>query len=200
MSYILTPESFKRAYLTQIFLAINILCFIIGNLIIGDPAIYAVVLNYDLVVGQGAWWRLLTSIFFHWDFNHLFSNMLALLFYGASMEQNFKRGQYFIIYIISGLGGSIFSLFLNPLTSFALGASGAIFGIMGAVFVATARQNRNVLIIGLIYISYNLYYSFSPGIGTWAHIFGLLFGLGLGYVIWKQNMKKIVSKRVYYVS
>jgi membrane associated rhomboid family serine protease len=201
MSYVLTPDSLKRAYLTHIFLGINILCFIIGNLIIGWPVIVAVVLNYELVVGQGEWWRLLTSIFFHWDINHIFSNMLALLFYGASMEQNYSRKQYFLIYIISGLGGSVSSLLLNPVSTFSLGASGAIYGIMGAVFISTARQNRSVLIIGVIYITYNLIYSFSPGIGTWAHIFGLVFGLGLGYFFWKQNMKSknTQKNKIYYV-
>lgn len=198
MSYILTGDSFRNAKLTHLFLILNIGSFIIVNLItdliLQQNYLLLMALNRILIVSEGQWWRIFTSMFFHWDIAHLFSNMFALTVFGASMEQNYKRWQYALLYFLSGLTGTFFSLVIDSPYAFGIGASGAIFGIMGATFIATARQNRTVLIFGLIYLSYDIYMSFAPGIGTWAHIFGLLAGLGVGYLFWRSNLRVNMSR------
>jgi membrane associated rhomboid family serine protease len=95
--------------------------------------------------------------------------------------------EYLLIYLISGIIGSLFSLWLNPIYSNSMGASGAIFGIMGAAFIVNARQNKNYFLFSLIYIVWDIYRSFDPGIGTWAHIFGLACGLILGFIIHRRK-------------
>ena len=190
MSYYLTIESFRRAKVTLILISINFLCFIIVNVINGGSSLNVVWLYYPDVVNKGEWWRLVTAIFFHRDIAHLISNMIALIVFGSFMEQNYRIWEYLLIYLTSGIVGCLFSLWYNPFNSAGLGASGAIFGIMGAAFIANARQNKNYLLFSLIYLVWDIYRSFDPGIGTWSHIFGLASGLILGFIIHRQKFNQ----------
>jgi membrane associated rhomboid family serine protease len=128
------------------------------------------------VVANGDWWRLFTSMFLHYGPIHLGLNMLALWWFGAAVEQVLGRGRYLLLYLVSGLAGSAGALLFSP-TSLTVGASGAIFGILGAAFVLE-RQRTYVLGGGaLSIIVLNLAFTFFiPGISIGGHLGGLVGG------------------------
>ncbi len=141
------------------------------------------------LVAQGESWRLLSSMFLHSGFIHLGFNMLALYFLGSFAEEAFGRGRFFALYILSGLSGGIAYLYIGDFNSLAVGASGAIFGLLGAILGFSMRQGtfswQNPLIRQLlILLVINLYLGFSiPNISNTAHIGGLIGGLAFGFLM-----------------
>jgi membrane associated rhomboid family serine protease len=127
-------------------------------------------------VAQGDYWRLFTAAFLHYGPFHLLMNMLALWWFGSLLERRIGSGKYLLLYIVSGLAGSAGALIASPLQP-TVGASGAIFGILGAGFVME-RQRDYVFggsALGIIVI--NLVLTFSiPNISIGGHIGGLLGG------------------------
>jgi rhomboid protease GluP len=181
---ILDSENFKQAKITLTLIFTNIFCFIISFLFFnGGILLLFAQINLNIIENLEIW-RLFTAMFLHADVMHLFSNMIALFLFGASVESNrkFTRIHYILIYFISGLLGNLFSLIILPLDSISLGASGAIFGLIGATFLVVLKEDRSLLILALLYISYFVFSSFTPGTNAWAHIFGLLGGISLGYL------------------
>ena len=127
-------------------------------------------------VGEGDWWRLITAAFLHYGPFHLILNMLALYWFGTLLEKRIGSGKYLLLYIVSGLAGSAGALLMDP-TVPTVGASGAIFGILGAGLVL--EQQRDYVFggsaLGVIVI--NLVLTFSIGsISIGGHIGGLLGG------------------------
>jgi rhomboid protease GluP len=187
---ILDIENLKDAKITLTLIFINILSFIIFN--ITEPGIMDLFLQINRkIIYEYEIWRLFTSIFIHADPIHIFSNMVALLLFGATVEtnKNISKIQFLIIYFASGLIGNLFSLFLLPLNSVSLGASGAIFGLLGAAFIIIATDYQPLLFLALIYIGFFIIYSFTPGINYWAHLFGLLGGILFGYLFYIHKRK-----------
>ncbi len=127
-------------------------------------------------VAHGDWWRLLSSAFLHYGPFHLIMNMLALYWFGSLLEQRIGSGRYLLLYVVSGLAGSAGALIASPTTP-TVGASGAIFGILGAGLVLE-RQRDYVFggsALGIIVI--NLVLTFSiPNISIGGHIGGLIGG------------------------
>jgi rhomboid protease GluP len=127
-------------------------------------------------------------MFFHADTMHLISNMFGLLIFGSYVELAFSKYKFLLIYAISGLLGNIITLFLFPPNTLSLGASGAIFGLIGAAMIIILFENNpTLIIIGFIYLIYFIISSFSPGINYFAHIFGLIGGFLLGYAFRKKK-------------
>jgi membrane associated rhomboid family serine protease len=128
------------------------------------------------LVDQGDWWRLLTAAFLHYGPIHLALNMLGLWWFGSAVEQVLGRGRYLLLYLVSGLAGSAGALLLDP-NALTVGASGAIFGILGAAFVLE-RQRTYVLGGGaLSVIVLNIVFTFAvPGISVGGHLGGLAGG------------------------
>jgi membrane associated rhomboid family serine protease len=141
-----------------------------GNEIYGDGVLYGP------AVANGDWWRLITAAFLHYGPIHLAFNMLALWWFGAAVEQVLGRGRYLLLYLVSGLAGSAGALLFSP-ESLTVGASGAIFGILGAAFVLE-RQRTYVLGGGALgIIALNLAFTlFVPGISIGGHLGGLAGG------------------------
>jgi rhomboid protease GluP len=141
------------------------------------------------LVAGGEQWRLVTSMFLHSGFIHLGFNMLALYFLGSFAESTFGRGRFFALYLLSGLSGGIAYLYIGGFNSLAVGASGAIFGLLGAILGFSMRQGtfswQNPIIRQLlILLAINLYIGFSiPNISNTAHIGGLIGGATLGFLI-----------------
>ena len=131
---------------------------------------------YGPLVADGEWWRLFTSMFLHYGPIHLALNMLALWWFGSAVEQVLGRGRYLLLYLVSGLAGSAGALLLDP-NALTAGASGAIFGILGAAFVLE-RQRTYVLGGGaLSVIVLNIVFTFAvPGISIGGHLGGLVGG------------------------
>jgi len=184
---VLDAENFKEAKVTLLLISVNIICYIVLNLILDVEFLLLFAQINSKVIEDLELWRLITSIFLHADAIHLFSNMVALLIFGAAIENNFPRYQYIIIYFISGLIGNLFSLVLLPLYVISLGASGAIFGLIGATFIFFVREEPSLIGISIIYIFYFIIMSFQPGINYWAHIFGLAGGVLFGYIFKRKK-------------
>ncbi len=128
-------------------------------------------------VAQGDWWRLITAAFLHGSLIHIGFNMLALWWFGAPVEQYLGRARFIGLYLASGLAGSAGSLVLLP-NSPTVGASGAIFGILGAMLIlewqATGRLGGNAMTLIVI----NLALSFAiAGVSVGGHIGGLIGGI-----------------------
>jgi membrane associated rhomboid family serine protease len=131
---------------------------------------------YGPAVANGDWWRLITCAFLHASLIHIAFNMYFLGFVGEAVEAVLGRGRFLLVYLVSGLAGSAGALVINP-QMYAVGASGAIFGILGAALILE-RQRNYVLggqAMGLIVI--NLILSFViANISLGGHVGGLIGG------------------------
>jgi membrane associated rhomboid family serine protease len=127
-------------------------------------------------VADGAWWRLITAAFLHYGPIHLGMNMLALYWFGIPVEHALGRGRYLLVYLVSGLAGSAGALVVTP-DALTVGASGAIFGVLGAAFVL---ERQGSMVFGgqaLAMIVLNLVFTFVVGnISIGGHIGGLIGG------------------------
>jgi len=135
---------------------------------------------------QGQVWRFITPIFLHVNIPHVFVNMYSLYAIGPAVERFFGTPRFLALYLLSGFSGVVFSLAFSPYPS--AGASGAIFGLLGAlaVFLYLHReifgrfgrlQLRQLIIVALL----NLALGLMPGIDNWGHLGGLLAGGGLAW-------------------
>ncbi|MGH9918748.1 MAG: rhomboid family intramembrane serine protease [Nitrososphaerales archaeon] len=128
-------------------------------------------------VSHGQWWRLLTSVFLHYGILHLGLNMLSLYFGGRLLEVVIGRWRFLLLFVVAGLAGSAGALVINPDTQSA-GASGAIFGVFGALLVLERRRTIHTGGQILMLIILNLAFSFAvPNISYGAHIGGLIAGI-----------------------
>lgn len=134
------------------------------------------------LIRQGQWWRLITPIFLHGSWLHLGVNGLSLLWFGGQMERLYGARKYLLIFLFAGVAGNLLSYLLLPQES--LGASGALFGLVGAGLVFPLRfkslvapKARAIILKELTAVAVlNIGISFSPGIDRWAHFGGLLGG------------------------
>lgn len=139
-----------------------------------DPALGGQVVG----VGAGQWYRLITAAFLHQAPSplHILFNMWALAYVGPQLERLLGRTRFLALYLLSAVGGSVLFYLAGPPTELSLGASGAIFGLFGAYFVAARRMRADVRGI-LFLIVINLVISFTiPHIAWQAHIGGLVTG------------------------
>lgn len=130
-------------------------------------------------------WRMITATFLHSTgfIFHLLLNMYMLWIFGRILEGLLGRSRYLALYLLSGLGGSIAVMLLAPENQFVLGASGAIFGLVGALVVIQHRMGGNMTQL-LILVGINLAIGFIPGLNiAWqAHVGGLVVGALIGYI------------------
>jgi membrane associated rhomboid family serine protease len=141
-----------------------------GNRIYEEGALYGP------LVANGDWWRLISAAFLHYGPLHLAMNMVGLWWVGSAVEQVLGRGRYLLLYLVSGLAGSAGVLLLSP-TQVTVGASGALFGILGAALILE-RQGTYVL-GGAAFplIAINLVITFTiPNISIGGHLGGLAGG------------------------
>lgn len=142
-----------------------------------------------VLVAQEEWWRLLSSMFLHSGFVHLAVNMLSLYFLGSFIEQAFGRARFLALYLLSGISGGLAYLYFGAFDAAAVGASGAIFGLLGGIFGYSLRRGtfswQNPIIRQLlILLALNLYIGFSvPVISNTAHIGGLVGGAVFGWLV-----------------
>ena len=131
---------------------------------------------WPTAVHQGQWYRLFTAAFLHANFEHILFNMIALAIVGPSVEAELGKGRFIIVYLLSAVGGSVASYLLSSANELGLGASGAIFGLMGSYFVLARRRGWEVrTILALIVI--NLVIGFASTSIDWrAHLGGMITG------------------------
>jgi membrane associated rhomboid family serine protease len=185
--FVLDAANFKKARITIFLITFNTLLYLFFSFGLLDDVFYLLVQINSKVVYDLELWRLVTSMFLHGDVLHLFSNMFSLLIFGSYIELSFSKYKFVLIYFISGFLGSLFTVFFLPLNTISLGASGAIFGLIGAVLsMIIFDRNNPLIILGLIYAFYFVITSFRPGVNYFAHIFGLLGGFVIGYILRKK--------------
>ena len=151
--------------------------------------------SYTPLIQAGEYWRLFTSMFYHFGFQHLFNNMLLLLFLGDALESQLGHLKYLFLYLAGGLGGNLLSLYLDirsgdPVVS--AGASGCVFAVVrGLLYVLVRRKGRleemTVQRLALMAIL-SIYYGFtSAQVDNAAHIGGLVSGFLLGILLYRRR-------------
>ena len=135
-------------------------------------------------ISSGAYWQLLTSAFTHVDMFHIGMNMLALWFLGPSLERALGRTRFLAVYLLSALAASAVVLWLSAPTSTTLGASGGVFGLIGALLVLAYKVRGEVRGV-LIWLGINVVYTFlGPGSISWqGHLGGLVGGLAAALIV-----------------
>jgi len=148
---------------------------------------------------DGEYYRLFTSMFMHFDFEHLMSNMFSLLVIGRYLEPLVGKLRFLLIYILSGLGGNIISCwieFAREDYAVSVGASGAVFGLMGALLCLVILNRGRIGTItkqGMYFmVAASLYSGFSsPSVDNVAHIGGLICGIWITAILcWNLYAKR----------
>lgn len=195
----------KNATLTEILIGVNIIMFLLTQLVdmTGGNGLLKLGAKVNPLIGLGEYWRLLTAMFLHADIMHLIFNMLALYIFGRDIERFFGKKKFLLIYFISGLVGSAASFVL--VEGMSVGASGAIFGLMGAnlylyklnPMVYKRIYGRDMIILIVVNLVIGL---IRPNIDMAGHIGGLIGGFVVASAVGINHMKLFSLKRLsYYV-
>jgi membrane associated rhomboid family serine protease len=170
------------AKVTKLLIGINVAVYIAelaqGGGVYGvDSTIYQKGVLYAPFIADGDYWRLITAAFLHYGPFHLLLNMLGLYWFGSLLERRIGSGRFLLLYLVSGLAGSAGALVISP-TNPTVGASGAIFGILGAGLVL--EQQRDYVFggsaLGIIVANLILTFAWSGNISVGGHIGGLIGG------------------------
>jgi len=139
-----------------------------------------------LGVAHGEWWRLFTAMFLHASFFHLAVNMYSLYFVGSIMEQVIGRWRFLLLYLASGIAGSAGAILWTPLSP-TVGASGAIFGILGGLLVLERKRHiaTGGQVAGLIVLNLVITFAFAGTISVGGHVGGLIGGIALMWAMLK---------------
>jgi membrane associated rhomboid family serine protease len=128
-----------------------------------------------IAIDQGDWWRVVTSAFTHVSPVHLVFNMLALLVFGSELERQLGRARYLTVYLVSALGGAAAIQLFAPPYQGVVGASAAIYGLLGALGVLLLSRGEDLRGL-LTLLGINLVVSLLPGISWQGHLGGLVAG------------------------
>ena len=155
-------------------IAVNVVVFLLAKFAPPEQ-VYRLAL-WPVLVATGDWYQLVTSAFLHFAILHLLFNMYALYVIGPPLEEHLWRWRFAVLYGLSALGGSVMVYLFSQPNVPTVGASGAIYGLFGATFVAARRLRLDIRwLVGLIAI--NLVLTFAvPGISWQGHIGGLITG------------------------
>lgn len=195
---------------TTLLVAINVIVYLIlaimGGSIINIPD--NVLVQFGAQTGQtivaGQYWRIITAMFIHFSILHIALNMLSLFLVGRAVEVMYGKWRYLAIYMLSGIIGGIVTFFFTQLptlsseVNIAAGASGAIFGVFGAIGIFFIVNRRALGAYGngaigqwIFWLGLNLIWGFStPGIGILDHIGGLVAGLVLGLIFMPRQRRR----------
>ena len=188
----------KKAPCTIALIALNAAVFIFLSFRGMTEDAYYMLQNgamYVPLLKEGEYYRLFTSIFLHFGFSHLVNNMLMLGVMGWQLELVLGKLKFLLLYFAAGLCGNLLSAFAEIRTgeyAVSAGASGAIFGIIGALlYIALRNHGRIGTVSGqgiLLMIALTLYYGFtSSGVDNFAHIGGLAAGFLLSVLLYRKK-------------
>jgi rhomboid protease GluP len=186
--------------LTRILVAINVIAFVWENAS-GALSTDSSLVSHGALVGtavqHGEWWRILTAAFLHGGVMHIVFNMIALWQVGTFVEMIYGTPRMGLIYAISLVGSGLLVTYATP-NDVTVGASGAIFGLFGALLVAGLRlgqPGRALLKQSAGIIAINLVISFTiPNISKEGHIGGLVAGIIAAFILYRQP--RAVSSQV----
>lgn len=188
-----------QAVCTTGLIVINVLVFFLLSLR-GDTESGYFMLQYGamyepLVTDGHEYYRLITSLFLHFGIQHLLNNMVMLGALGYQLENEIGRIRFLLIYFISGIGGNLCSLYWNVSHGeqiISAGASGAIFGLMGALlYIVAVNRGRLGRLSGrgmLIMVALSLYFGLtSSGVDNSAHVGGLICGILITVLLYRRK-------------
>lgn len=175
-----------------ILVGINILFFLFITLpIFPNRWIAEKMIGVNILIANGEWWRLVTPIFIHSNFNHLLFNCISLVIIGSLLEERKKKSTFLLVYLSSGIFANVFTYIFAPLTFIHIGASGAVFGLLG-VFAMLIYLNKlpyqlkNSLLV--IIILALLFTFMEKNTNIYAHIGGFLWGCLCGFLIIRKTI------------
>jgi membrane associated rhomboid family serine protease len=189
------------AVVTKALVAINVVVYLItaaqgGGLNAPGGRLFTDWVLYGPAVANGDWWRLFTSAFLHASLIHIGFNMYFLWFVGSAVEQAMGRGRFILIYVVSALAGSAGALVFTPTTP-TVGASGALFGLLGAALILERQRNYVLGGSAMALIVINLILSFTlSNISVGGHIGGLIGGILCTLVLSKFGRGHAAYSRV----
>lgn len=184
-------------YVTIAFIAANVLLFFAAETT-GSTEDTDVLIRwggaYTPYITDGQYWRLFTAMFMHSGIRHLLNNMLLLYVLGSNLEALLGRVKYFVLYLAGGFIGNFVSYYFNLRENtnvVSVGASGAIFAVMGAVIFIVLRNHgrvRNLTITQmLVMLAFSLYFGFvATNVANTAHIGGLISGFLLSVLLYRK--------------
>lgn len=152
-------------------------------------------------IAEGEWWRILTSGFTHFGLPHLLMNMVSLYFLGRFVEPAIGRTRFFALYLASLLAGTAGALLLQPSYGLTAGASGAIFGLLGASAIGLRQRGIPLMqsSIGTM-ILLNLFITFTiSGVSIGGHLGGLVGGAICGSVLLSPHQRKVPAWAMWVV-
>ena len=199
----MTNENEKKPYITYGLAVLNVLVFFVLELkgdTVGDPEFLIRMGGVwpEAIHERGEYWRFLTAAFMHAGFGHLLSNMMLLVCAGPILERALGPLKYLILYLGAGIGGNALSCMRRLISGHsdvvAVGASGAIFGIIGALLWIVIKNKGRYKTLnsgGLAFmIAVNLIYGFTTsGIDNGAHLGGLAVGFLLGLMLYSEKIE-----------
>lgn len=211
--YEISPKKKRSVFqgfsLTTKLVVVNVLCFIAFRILmlLNVLPLDYVALNPENILYKFYFWTFLSSMFMHAGIFHLFVNMLSLFFVGSLIEKILGRKRYFWFYILSGLfAGVLFivSPFIFPSDwgTYAVGASGALFGLVGLLMVLTPNLKVYLMFIpipikmkyaapGMLIVLWIISIAGDVPIGNIAHLGGLIAGLAYGFILRKKFPNKV---------
>lgn len=185
------------------FIAVNVIVFLALD-ITGDTRdawyMYEHGAMYpQAVIEGGEWYRLVSCMFLHFGIEHLMNNMLLLYFLGGTLERTIGHVKYVLLYLLSGLCGGLFSMYMMLRTQdYAVsgGASGAIYGVIGALVYIVLRNHgrlEELTAKRLVFmVVLTLYYGFaSSGVDNFAHLGGLAGGFVLAVLLYRKKEEDV---------
>lgn len=193
-----------EAVCTTALIVINSAVFLIFSLMGDTEDGYFMLMHgamYEPFITEGhEYYRIITSMFLHFGIHHLLNNMVLLGALGWNLELEIGRIKFLIIYFVSGIGGNLFSLYWNTSRQVGVvsaGASGAIFGLMGAllyVVIANRGQLGRLSGRGLLFmVALSLYFGLtSSGVDNSAHIAGLVCGFLCTVILYRRKIRSEV--------
>ena len=173
---------------------LNIIIFLLTDLILfpatAEKIVETASLNHTLFFG-GEYYRLFTYMFLHGDISHIMGNMMMIFFLGDTLERHLGKVRYLILYFSTGILAGVASMVYNILSvrdAYSIGASGAGFGLMGALLALLMMNHGRMDGINitriLLYVALSLYTGIrSTGIDNAAHVGGLAAGLVIGMIL-----------------
>lgn len=188
-------------------IVINIVCFIVFSILISGNSGFLdyIALKPSNILTNFYFWTFLTSMFMHAGFFHLFVNMLSMLFVGGLVERIIGKRRFVSFYLLAGLFAGIFfvlmSLFFPSENVYAVGASGAIFGLIGLLMILTPNLPVYMMFIpipikmkyaapAMLAVLWLVSILGNVPVGNTAHLGGFLFGLAYGFYLRKRYKNK----------
>lgn len=190
---------------TYALIALCVLVFLLQSLpVVGGAVTQALRFSPAYILHDSGYapepWRMVTSVFTHGSILHLLLNMYTLFIFGSGLERLLGRWRYLVLFLLSGIGGSLAVVFFADPYSAVVGASGAIFGLMGAYFVINRHLGGSSIQL-VVLVGINLAYGFFvPGVSWQAHLGGLAVGLLIALIYVRTRPIRMKNTQILLVS